>query len=360
MLDNIAAVNSFLENALRPFIETLLRYPGGLFAIDLMNEPDGLWPLTDSNIREAINRTFFLRPFLQVFLNLLRGSRYYRRAYMSSEANFRLYENKVIDFLVRVAEFIKNHYSNVLVSTGFMYSNNFRRSENLARLNQYFDFFDFHFYDTIDVANLRPNLPRWNELHIDKPCILGECGLGGQIVMGILGWDFLGNDLRDWFRISQLSDLLPRYQPIGQFPIRTTLENVFIAQADFISYCLSTAHREQYAGCFIWEYGRQFCFVNSLERTPTETGICSSSQQQCRKRSCYPSERSYLQRNPCLDWGDRFPLLWKKREDSSVSANMCVHLRSSYLPEELCGRPVVRRIKQFALDLELAGLNPNY
>jgi hypothetical protein len=61
-----------------------------------------------------------------------------------------------------------------------------------------------------------------------------------------------------------------------------------------------------------------------------------------------------------LNWPDRFPLLWKKQEGVTVSDNMCIHLRTHHPPEELCGRPVVRSIKQFADHLRSRNLQPNY
>lgn len=323
MLDNTHALHLFLEQALRPFIRTLLSSPGGLFAIDLMNEPDMLWPVTPANINEAVSRT---RPELRRFLRMVMPHSY--PEYLRREAVQR--EREVIDFLYEMAHYIKCRYRDqICVSTGFAYSNTFQRHHYV--FGDLFDFYDSHLYDVIDVTNLNPNLPTINYQDIgNKPCIIGECGLGGQVAMERLRRDFIG-------------------QGILQFSPQTTLRDLFLYQAVCIDHCLTSAHGQGFAGCLIWEYGRQFERVFDWSRSLTLTRYC-------------PNVRRGRGRPDCLDWADRIPLLWRKKENEQVPPTMCVHLRNpeDRPVEELCGRPVVWRIRRFADDLTQAGRRPNY
>ncbi len=352
MLHNSRAVDSFLERALRPFIETLLMLPAGLFAIDLMNEPDGLWKSANCHVEEALRRfcPSLSNHEIYIFRQLFGRDPNFRRENTQSERNLLRYEERIIELLARMASFIKANYE-VLVSAGFMSSNTFMRSQNLRILNQDFDFFDFHFYDTINVVNYTPNLPSWNDLGINKPCIIGECGLGGQVVKDGLGFPLLGTEFRDMLstRIGRrLSNRLFSDQPFGQFPIETTLEIIFTWQAVFIANSLNRAKANHFSGCFIWEYGRQFNFVSVRSRLPSETGNCPGLSE------------DHGNRRDCLNWPDRFPLLWKKHEGIAVSDDMCIHLRTNHPPEELCGRPIVRYIKRFTDNLRSGNLQPNY
>ena len=338
MLANPHARELFFEAALLPFIEQALRpAPAGLFAIDLMNEPESLWDAANCNVDETLGRTHAAlgaaSPLLRRLLNL---DPTFRRRSEQSERNQRLYEGPIIDLLVEMASFIKANYDDALVSTGFMFSNTFRRNQRV--LNDVFDFFDFHFYDMIDVADCQPNLPTWNDLAVEKPCIIGECGLGGQIVKDVLGMPLLGPGLTA--RLGRSGELLRRLvgRGIGQFPPETTLQDIFIAQRNLIEYCLTRALRNQFAGCLIWEYGRQFRSICEQSRLLTETG------------NCHRNERQDSAASGCLAWGDRIPLLWKKSDQVAVSPEMCVHLSSeSDAPsDELCGRPAVTTIRGFA------------
>jgi hypothetical protein len=320
MLMNEASRRRFFERAVRPFIDRLLqpRYRGGLFAIDLMNEPDMLWFARRSNVLEAISR---MRPDLRSSIPRI-IERLYPRHLRSAGP---LQEQRVITLLVEMAQFIRENYENtILISAGFAYANTFQRHHYL--FNRLFDFYDFHLYDVVDVTNLTPSLPRINSSEIgNKPCLIGECGLGGQVVEQREYFPMLGRG------ISCLGYRLP--EGVCQFPRSVTFRDLLLYQAVCIRHFLTSSRRRGLAGCFVWEYGRQYRRVYDMPRALSSTS---------------------------LDWTDRFPMLWQKQIHAPIPAHLCIHLReeSEQTPEELCGRPAAQVIRSFANDLASANLRP--
>ncbi|MBE9573856.1 MAG: hypothetical protein IMF20_01850 [Proteobacteria bacterium] len=220
---------SYIKNALLPFVQFLLdNDQGTTFAIDLVNEPDALW------------RSRFQRGWGR---------------------NSRI----VINWLEEMASEIKGYLgrrgqdlTRILVSTGFC------KHESITNYHDsldHFDFFDFHAYNVLDVSDISGNLPSYSSLGINKPCIIGECGLGGQVerILAILGY-------------SRFSGLL--------------LRSIFSLQSQCIQNYFNNAWNGGhggYAGCMVWEYGIK------THRTLVDTPRSLSSQ---------------------AHWEDRYPLFW--------------------------------------------------
>lgn len=344
MLQNSGAGNLFIREVLCPFMDVVTSFRDTVFAIDLMNEPDGLWAAANCNVDEAFERTAIHLPAqLSTALRLfLRRYPAFRNENLRGQRNRKRLERRVISFLAEMARVVRGY--NILVSAGFTYYNTFKRAENLNVLSPVFDFFDFHFYDVIDVANPDPYLPLWRDLGIQKPCIIGECGLGGQVIMDYIGLAFLGDTV-----LGHLGRAGPYFRrvlgrEICQFPENTTLAILFSIQAEFIRYCFTTARTNGFGGCFIWEYGRQFRRVFELPRRLSERGNCPGNV------------RRNWEIGNCLMWMDRIPLLWKQHADQPHHPDMCVRRSAN----ELCGRPTVRKIEHFRADLGSQGLLPNW
>lgn len=160
----------FINNSLRNFVDTVNAHSDGLFAIDLINEPDVYWRTSLLGDLEHIYR------IPQIIIGGV-----HRR--ILSDPRFRNRDpgvNDFINFLSVSASFIKEYtHRNVLVSTGFC---RFFSIQNYhSRFDRYSDFYDFHHYNQLSVSNtgFLP-VPQWDSLNIDKPCIIGECGLGGH------------------------------------------------------------------------------------------------------------------------------------------------------------------------------------
>lgn len=220
---------SYIENALLPFVQFLLdNDQGTTFAIDLVNEPDALW-------RSVVWRGWGRSP------------------------------DRVISWLAEMASEIKRYLINrnqeptrILVSTGFCEHETITNYHD--RLDDLFDFFDFHAYNTFRLSDTSGDLPPYSSLGINKPCIIGECGLGGQSIRGL--------------------PLISRF--------RYTLEEVFNLQSRCIQNYFNHAWQDGYAGCMVWEYGIK---ARSPER---------------------PERRRDLS-NPAY-WNDIYPLFWTNSE----------------------------------------------
>ena len=93
--------------------------------------------------------------------------------------------DQVIGWLAEMTSAVKDHLhsrhvpaTSILVSTGFCEFDSIRDYHD--RLGR-FDFFDCHAYNRQDVTDTSGSLPAYGSLRIDKPCLVGECGLGGQL-----------------------------------------------------------------------------------------------------------------------------------------------------------------------------------
>ena len=220
---------SYIENALLPFVQFLLdNDQGTTFAIDLVNEPDAL----------------------------SRSTRW--RGWGRSP-------DRVISWLAEMASEIKGYLerssqelTRILVSTGFCEHETI--TDYHGRLDDLFDFFDFHAYNTLSVSDTSGDLPPYSSLGINKPCIIGECGLGGQFIR--------------------------RIPIIRHFSY--TLEEVFNLQSRCIQNYFNHALQDGYAGCMVWEYG-------------------------IRARAPERPERRRDLSNPAY-WNDIYPLLWTNSE----------------------------------------------
>lgn len=298
-------MNSYIRRVVLPFVEVVQRHrPDALFAIDLMNEADWIWLYTDPEyLRRELARLLRLRiPPLPLELRPL-----IMRA--------RQTESNVISRLNRMADAIKCHHQNVLVSAGFaLYHTVFRNQLLLS----HFDFFDFHHYAHYDVRDVSGNLPQLRRRpRIGKPCLIGECGLGGQFQKDFLGLSFERAYSRSFLRAPRV--------PLGR---------LFADQATCVDNYLRNAHDRGFAGCMVWEYGRQLRHVFENERRLSDNA----------------------------GWTDKYPLLWKKSQAARTSSRFCYHapyeLNIPDIQNRLCGRPAVQCIFRFTTDLSQGRLSP--
>ena len=181
LLKNQEARDSFFRNVVDPFIDVTLTTSDlqGVFAIDLMNEPDMLWPTSLRNLIEAVLRNWeipllnlqrlnqapdhrlenllamvigFLREHIDEISEELLIPQNILEEYMSHATRFvtdlqtnRFYESHIIRFLREMAIYIHNNCNqNILVSTGFAYANTIMRYRSLFQ--NHFDFYDYHHY----------------------------------------------------------------------------------------------------------------------------------------------------------------------------------------------------------------------
>lgn len=110
----------FIENVLRPFLETIKKNKNHIFAIDLINEPEGTkleWKYIKSYIEAAAQTV---------------------------------------------------HAEGFKCSVGFQKVKTIKKYKN--HLKSYLDFYDYHIY------NNNGYLEEYSELGLDKPCIIGEFG----------------------------------------------------------------------------------------------------------------------------------------------------------------------------------------
>lgn len=128
--------NSFLNNAVMPLISDD-RIKNSIFAVDVINEPEGL------DRANAINDKQY-------------------------PTDTKIWWSSLVTYINTCADFIKN--SNMKVSCGFQNVSTVQDDSN--NFSDHLDFFDFHKYDDYGV------LPSYDSLGINIPCIIGECGQG--------------------------------------------------------------------------------------------------------------------------------------------------------------------------------------
>ena len=126
MIDNTTYRTRFIQNALRPFLQILRPFRNQVYAIDLMNEPEGFSFWT------------FVLP-----IGLLTPSRPYPRV-------IRIPTNQLIRsahaYIREASDEIRANFREFKVSTGFRAKSTIEA--HLSSLDSKLDFFDFHHYDT--------------------------------------------------------------------------------------------------------------------------------------------------------------------------------------------------------------------
>lgn len=270
-----------------------------VFAIDLMNEPDVYW-------------TGSIAGDLQNLYDLEFGSSQFRTAIFASFLSGLpdvAHPTEYLSFLQQCSDLIHEYFdysdTGVPVSVGFCRMHSIRSS--MQELDGFLDFFDYHHYNHYDVGytGFLP-LPAWNDINDHKPCILGECGLGGQLLEGRvpLSAAWRGHPWR--------AGLLEGLQAlISQPPV--TLQELFDAQAECVSNVMQGSFERGYAGCLVWEYGKQY----------TDTGRPSSPYNPRRLRD------SAL-------WGDRFYVIWTRPPRWTTDR---YHMRTTRNPDISLGAP---------------------
>jgi hypothetical protein len=310
--------DSFIENALRNFIDAVDAYSDGVFAIDLMNEPDTHWHESImGDLRNIYNRRL-ISPIIRLYLQ-----------HLARDPRFNPNPDLFIDLLCQLANFIRDHtQGNILVSTGFCRFSSIPLYHSI--FDPYFDFYDFHHYHHLDVSNTGfLSVPSWDSLEIDKPCIIGECGLGGHFQRDI-GRTFsqaCGNEFaRTYTHASPVP--LTRY---------VYLRELFLAQRDCIRNVMNGSYAQGYAGCMVWEYGKQY--------TDLSNSYCPYNPKTLYDRA---------------DWADRYFLLWKPNQTSTAIPPEYRIALDPPDPDGLVGRPVVQSISDFAGFLTGYGLRPQW
>ena len=302
----------FLNYALRNFIDTVNAHSDGVFAIDLINEPDLFWRVSLLGNLENIYSLPLPWPIRRRVENHILNDPRYRNSNPSVE-NF-------INFLCSSAAFIRDRRErNILVSTGFAH---FFSIQNFhSRFDQYFDFYDFHHYNWLNVFSTAfLPVPQWDSLNIDKPCIISEFGLGGQFQKDV------GHiSLSQAYRLGRFSNLF-RDVP---------LQELFLIQAECTNNIMNVARRQGYAGCLVWEYGKQYT-----------------------NRANYYSPYNQRNLNDRAVWEDRYFLVWKPNAASgSLPLGSSIPLNPPD-PDGLVGRSVVQVIDVFSRTLDSDGRRP--
>lgn len=143
-------------------------------------------------------------------------------------------------------------------------------------IDSHLDFYDYHHYNHMHVSATNFLLPDWN---ISKPCMIGECGLGGhfQREFWAMRFDTAFRDLP--IPIGLLDS--------GSLASDVSLRELFDAQAECISNIMRRSYEHGYAGCLVWEYAKQY----TDRRRPSSP---------YNPRGLYES----------ADWEDRFPMIW--------------------------------------------------
>jgi len=130
-----AKTNSFLSKAVIPLL-TDKRIKNSIFAVDVLNEPEGLD--TANTNQEG-----------------------------TYQIDTKISWGQLIEFIITCADSIKKG-TNLKVSCGFQHLSGMQKNQN--ELVDHLDFFDFHMYSDTVV------LPDCSSLNLKKPCIIGECG----------------------------------------------------------------------------------------------------------------------------------------------------------------------------------------
>lgn len=128
LITDNSTLNSFLNNSLKPLLGAIATHPA-LFAIDLMNEPEG-FTSNDTSIS---------------FSNIQ-------------------------NYLTLCSNFIHGYNSSIKVSCGFQNAQTI--FGNIAGLAPVLDFFDFHTYEETITQQSAYQAASF----ANKPCLIGECG----------------------------------------------------------------------------------------------------------------------------------------------------------------------------------------
>jgi hypothetical protein len=239
--------------------------------------------------------------------------------YFANDPRFNTDPGTFIDFLCQLASRVREYSRrSIPVSTGFC---RFSSIPNFhSTLDQHLDFYDFHHYNHLYVSDTAfLPVPRWGSLNIDKPCIIGECGLGG-----LYQRDFRHMPFGEAFRAGR-----------STITHRTVfLDHLFQAQRECIWNIMNGALNQGYAGCLVWEYGKQY--------TNRSNPYCPYNA-----RSLFDLPR----------WEDRLFLLWTPNRSRPIPPEYTVELRPAD-PDGLVGRPVVQRMCDFAGVLTQSGSRP--
>jgi len=272
--------NPLLVSVLPDFLNAIRANMDGVFAIDLMNEPDVLWRdsiLGDLRALHGLSDTGWI--LLRLYLD---------RSPITVDCYY--------SFFQECSDFIRSfHDGGIPISIGFCRFHSIQN--NFYRLNRIVDFFDYHHYNHFEVSDTGFHaLPNWNSLPTSKPCIIGECGLGGQFQREYESLTFA-----------------------QAFRGTATLQGVFDAQAECISNIMRESYDRGYAGCLVWEYGKQY----------TDTARATSP---------------YNPRNldDQADWGDRFYMIWHPSPGSHIPARYDVPLTPQ--DRRIIGRTVVQEL----------------
>ncbi|MGD2092808.1 MAG: hypothetical protein PVH61_41980 [Candidatus Aminicenantes bacterium] len=146
MLEHPKYRNRFIERALLPFLQILQPFRNNVYAIDLINEPEGFF---------CWNNDFTLG--LHDLFNWPQRISYPPRL-----------EEFALDYIRLASNAVKRNFSEFKVSVGFRSRSTIQ--SNISALNPQLDFFDFHYYDRYSLDP--DSFPIFGE----KPTIIGELG----------------------------------------------------------------------------------------------------------------------------------------------------------------------------------------
>ena len=315
------------DTLLPDFMSAIELHRDGVFAVDLMNEPDCLWP--DSIVADM--RELYSLSTSQIWL--LRA-----RLFFDSSANDpQLY----MSFLRECASAVHGDDPSsprMPVSVGCCRFNSVRML--IRELDSDLDFYDYHHYNHLDVsdAGLLP-LPRWDMIHSTKPCLIGEFGLCGEFQKEYMGMSFTdafrrgrpSSQPRPRLPLELLQPLLP--VRVAHRPLPVALEELFDAQANCVNNVMFGAYERGYGGCLVWEYGKQY--------TNQENDY-----------SPYVPRRL----DAAAGWGDRHFITWTP--DPSIHVPACFDYRFDPSDGRLLGRPAVPEIVAIAEEHRAAGRCP--
>lgn len=351
------ARDCFFQNAVRPFLTALEGCRGGVFAVDLVNEPDMLWRTSIRNVLEALMREFGLRGFTlpgslrdlnaipdrlleHLLLLVLRAVREELpptlqtsiESWILDRTRNELYEQLFIGFLASLGTYIRDRCNpRPLVSTGFGFANTILRYH--TTFERMFDFWDFHHYNTVNLGNQRILLEPFRRLRLNKPCLLGECGLGGHFQD-----ETLGLSIDEAFNLGR--------------PV--TVRDVFERQASCVDTYFHLSSSQGYAGCLVWDYGGQLDVVRDSPLSLTSLGRSIP-----RRPGATCPARSRDTEGEC-GWGLRYPLVWKRADTDRASERYCFHAAGEPSdPDHLCGRLAAARIHAFMASQRRQGRAPS-
>jgi hypothetical protein len=274
------------------FVRAIRDNLDGVFAIDLMNEPDTYW-------LEAIEgdlRDLYRYDSGRITHTLL-------RTYLDR----RSIERSHYDSLFRECNQLIGSWSEppIPVSVGFCRFHSVRMGAF-----PYLSFYDYHHYNHFDPAysGFLP-LPDWDSLGHRMPCIIGECGLGGQFM--------------EQFESASFAVAYRHVASRSRNVTPVTFQELFDAQALCIKNVISESYHRGYGGCLFWEYGKQY--TDALRAT-----------------SPYRPRRL----DDPADWGDRHHLIWHPTRGSRYPQQYAVPLTP--VDQRVTGRKAVDEIQDLS------------